>query len=79
MRLGDEFQTSFCFLEKLYMRQKQVVCSLVSIYFDRPQLGVLIVRQVEDDQNILKLSKHWQTKQTKHILELNKLCKTLDY
>ena len=28
------------FLKKLNMRWKQVVCSLVSIYFDSPQLGI---------------------------------------
>ena len=39
MRQGGQFQTSFCFLEKLYIRHKQVVCSLVAIYFDYPQLG----------------------------------------
>ena len=27
---------SFCFFKKLYIRQKQVVCSLVSLYFDSP-------------------------------------------
>ena len=27
-------------LKKLYMRQKQIVCSLVSLYFDRPQLVI---------------------------------------
>ena len=40
MRQGDLFQTSFCFLKKLYMTQKQVVRSLVSIYFDNPELGI---------------------------------------
>ena len=29
-----------CFLKKLYMKQKQVVCSLVSIYFGSLQLGI---------------------------------------
>ena len=33
------FQTSCCFLKKFYMRQKQLVCGLVSITFDSPQLG----------------------------------------
>ena len=28
------------FFNKFYMRQKQVVCSLVLIYFDSPQLGI---------------------------------------
>ena len=30
----------FIFLKKLNMRQKQVVCNLVSIYVDSPQLGM---------------------------------------
>ena len=29
----------FLFFKKLKVRQNQVVCSLVSIYFDSPQLG----------------------------------------
>ena len=29
MRQGDEFQIFFCFLKKLYVRQKQVVSTLV--------------------------------------------------
>ena len=33
MRQGDSFQTSF-------LRWKQVVCSLVLIYFDSPQLAI---------------------------------------
>ena len=41
MRQGDEFQTSFCFLKKLYMRKKQVVYTLFPIYFDNLQLGIL--------------------------------------
>ena len=40
MRQGDQFQTSFYFLKKLDMRSKQVVCSLVSIYSDSPQLAI---------------------------------------
>ena len=28
------------FLEKLYMRQKLMICNLVLIYFDSPQLGI---------------------------------------
>ena len=40
MRQGDQFQTSFgYFLKKLFMRSKQVVRALVSIYFDSPRLG----------------------------------------
>ena len=41
-KMGQEsqFQTSFCFLKKLYMRQKQVVYSLVAVYFESPQLGI---------------------------------------
>ena len=35
MRQEYQFHTSFRFLKKLYMRQQQVVCSLVLIYFDR--------------------------------------------
>ena len=30
----------FLFFRKLYMRSKQVVCSLNSTYFDSPQLGI---------------------------------------
>ena len=30
----------FLLLKMLNMRQKQVVCSLVSIYFDSPQLAI---------------------------------------
>ena len=30
----------FLFFKKLYMRSKQVVCSLDSTYFDSPQLGI---------------------------------------
>ena len=30
----------FIFSEKLYLRLKQVVCSLASIYFDSHQLGI---------------------------------------
>ena len=40
MRRRDYFQTSFYFLRKLNMMQKQAVCTLVSIYFDSPQLGI---------------------------------------
>ena len=29
----------FCFFKKLYMRWKQLICSLVSIYTDSPQLS----------------------------------------
>ena len=32
------FQTSFCLLQKFYVRQKQLVYSLVSIYFDSYEL-----------------------------------------
>ena len=35
---ADEFQVS-SFLKKLYMKQKQVVSSLVSIYFDSLNLA----------------------------------------
>ena len=34
MRQGDWFQTSFSFLKELKMREKQVVCILVSLFFD---------------------------------------------
>ena len=30
----------FLFLKKIYVRRKQMVCSLVSIYFDSRQLGL---------------------------------------
>ena len=40
MMQGDQFHTSFYFLEKLNMRLKQVVCSLASIYFDSLQLTI---------------------------------------
>ena len=33
-------ETSLCFLRKLYMRQKQVVCTLVSMYLDSPRFGI---------------------------------------
>ena len=36
MRQGDQLQTSLFLFKKLDMRQKQMVCSLVSIYFDNP-------------------------------------------
>ena len=36
----DQFQSSFCFLRKLYMRQKQVVGYSVSMYFESPQLDL---------------------------------------
>ena len=39
MRLGDQFQTSFWFLEKLYIKSKQVVSTLVLSYFGRTPLG----------------------------------------
>ena len=38
MRQADLFQTSFCFLKKLYIRYNLVACILVSIYFDSHQL-----------------------------------------
>ena len=37
---GDQFQTTFCFLKKLYISEKQVVCNLVSIYFDSRQISI---------------------------------------
>ena len=36
IRKRDKLQTSFYFLKKLYIRQKQVICILVSIYFEGP-------------------------------------------
>ena len=39
MRQGHLFQTAFCFLKKLYVRQKQVVGRLISLYFDIPKLA----------------------------------------
>ena len=39
MKLRDQFQISFCFLEKLYIRSKQVISTLVLIYFGRPPPG----------------------------------------
>ena len=40
MRQRNQFQTAFCFFKKLNIRQKQVVCSLISLYFDSPQISV---------------------------------------
>ena len=37
----------FLFFEKLYIRQKQVVCTLVSIDFDRPPLEHAIKKLCE--------------------------------
>ena len=37
MRQGDKFETSFCFLKKLYLNTSGL--QLVSISFDRPQLA----------------------------------------
>ena len=39
MRQRDKFQTSFCFSKKLYVGIKEVVCTLVPIYFDSTRLG----------------------------------------
>ena len=39
IRQGDWFQTYFNFLKKLYMRQKQVMCNLLLIFCDSPQIG----------------------------------------
>ena len=36
MRQGDWLQASFCFSKKLYIRSKQVISTLVLIYFGRP-------------------------------------------
>ena len=30
----------FLFIKNLYIRQKQVVCSLISLYFDSPQISI---------------------------------------
>ena len=38
IRQRNQFQASFCFLKKLYVTSKQVVCTLVLIYFDSPPL-----------------------------------------
>ena len=38
--IGRLVQDLFLFLKKLYMMKKKVICSLVSIYFDCPQLGI---------------------------------------
>ena len=46
MRQWDYFQTSFYFLKKLNMRWKQVVCSLVLIYFDNPQIAIQLKQTV---------------------------------
>ena len=37
---GREYGSRPRFFKKLYIRQNQVVCSLVSKYFDSPQLGI---------------------------------------
>ena len=39
MKQEDLFQTSFCFIEKLCMKSKQVVDTLFSICFGSPWLG----------------------------------------
>ena len=39
MRQRDKFQTSFCFSKKIYVGIKEVVCTLVPIYFDNTRLG----------------------------------------
>ena len=49
MRQRGYFQTSFFgFLKKPYMRQKQVICRLVSIYLDSPQIGMRYKKTVEN-------------------------------
>ena len=48
-RQGNQFQTPFCFLKKLCIRQKKVVCSLISLYFDSPQISI------QQKQTCLKL------------------------
>ena len=42
MRQGKYFQTSFCFSNKALCIKKQVISSLVLIYFGRPQLEYII-------------------------------------
>ena len=39
-RGGNQFQTTFSFLKILYIRQKKVVCSLVSLYFHSPHISI---------------------------------------
>ena len=39
-RKSSKFQNSFYFSNILNMRFKQVVCSLILIYFDNPQLTI---------------------------------------
>ena len=42
MMQEDNFQTFFCFLKKLYIRLKQVVSTLVLVYFCGLRLKVTI-------------------------------------
>ena len=50
MRQEDQFQNSFCFLQNLYMMSKPVVCSLLSIYIDSPQLGIQLKQTAQDHE-----------------------------
>ena len=44
----NQFQTSFYFLEKLKMREKQGVCSLVSTYFNSTQHDIKYMQNVQN-------------------------------
>ena len=53
LRQEDQLQTFFCFFKKLYMRKKQVTCTLVLIYFGSPrleynknELSILVLKKV---------------------------------
>ena len=39
LRQTEQFQNSFCFLKKLQIRSKQLVCTFVLIHFHRPLAG----------------------------------------
>ena len=43
-------QTSFCFLKKRYSMQKQVVSSLVSLYFDSSQISIQLKQTVNTEK-----------------------------
>ena len=38
---GKLVPAAFCFLKKLFIRQKEMVCSLISLYFDSPKTSIL--------------------------------------
>ena len=46
--LGDQFQTAFCFLKKLYVMSMQVVSTLALKYFGGPTVGHAIKTNFSD-------------------------------